>query len=255
MTCTDQMGNVIEFNALPKRIVSLVPSQTELLYEFGLAESIVGQTVFCIHPRDKFEAATKIGGTKKLNIAKILELKPDLIIGNKEENEKGEIEELQKHCPVWMSDIITLKDALSMIQSIGEMLQVPEKTARLIEEINTRIQIPKKLKSAIYLIWEKPWMAVGTENFIQEMMKLAGFSNALNSSDNRYPKVSEELIRSINPEYILLSSEPFPFKEKHQKEIQELFPGSKVLLVDGEMFSWYGSKIPKALKYFRTLSE
>jgi ABC-type Fe3+-hydroxamate transport system substrate-binding protein len=253
MKITDQMGNKMEFLTPPKRIVSLVPSQTELLYELGLEDSIIGQTVFCIHPEDKFKESTKVGGTKKLKMDKILELNPDLIIGNKEENLKEEIKELQKHFPVWMSDIVTLDDAISMIDSIGKIMRVESKTSTLIEEIRAGINKPEEFKSALYLIWEKPWMAVGSDNFIQEMMVQAGFSNVLENHVERYPEMSEGIIRSLNPEYILLSTEPFPFKEKHKEEMQDLFPNSKVILVDGEMFSWYGSRIPRALEYFKTL--
>ena len=125
----DQMHREVKIDSPPKRIVSLVPSQTELLYDLGLQDNIVGQTLFCIHPADKHKTKTIIGGTKKLKLELILALQPDLIIGNKEENEQQQIEYLMQNATVWMSDIYTLSDSLEMIKSIGEIVNKKDNVA------------------------------------------------------------------------------------------------------------------------------
>src|SRR4051812_11307667 len=119
---TDQMGNAVELEGPPSRIVSLVPSQTELLFYLGLDKEVAGITKFCIHPAEMFHSKPRVGGTKKYDFEKIRQLAPDLIIGNKEENEQKQVEELQKLYPVWMSDIRNLADALQMIRSVGELV-------------------------------------------------------------------------------------------------------------------------------------
>lgn len=255
MTIKDQLGNVLHFDTPPQRIVSLVPSQTELLFDLGLDEEIVGLTKFCVHPKGKVKQKTIVGGTKKLRFEVIHQLQPDLIIANKEENVKEHIEELSKDYPVWVSDIKTLNDALQMIESIGEITQTEKKACDLVTKIKTSlrtIHYGPKLKS-LYLIWRDPYMAAGSDTFITEMMGLAGFENVC--SQTRYPALTFEEMRELNPEIILLSSEPFPFKEKHIQEIQSELPAAKVILVDGELFSWYGSRLLKSGEYFPKLRD
>lgn len=251
MKFEDQMGNAIKFNSVPKRVVSLVPSQTEFLYEIGIRP--IAQTIFCIHPKSEFKQSTKIGGTKKLNIEKIRSLKPDLIIGNKEENLKAEIEILAEEFPVWMSDIHTLEDAYEMMDCIGQITDKVEAANKIIKEARSNFNSldTESNSTVLYLIWQKPFMAVGKPTFIDAVLTSLGFNNV--ASNQRYPQLNKEAITELNPYYIFLSSEPFPFKEKHQKEVQDLFPGSKVILVDGEMFSWYGSRLVKAPAYFKKL--
>ena len=246
------MGRRVAVPEVSKRIVSLVPSQTELLYDLGLGDRIVGQTIFCIHPAEQFKQATKIGGTKKLQIQKIIDLQPDLIIGNKEENEKSQIEELERHFPVWMSDMTDLPQALQMIRGIGDICQKQQEAEKLIEDIENefeklvQIQPVKPLKT-LYLIWKDPYMAAGASTFISDVMERAGFLNSVEL--DRYPELSKMELQSLSPELVLLSSEPYPFKEKHIKELQTMLPKAKILLVDGEMFSWYGSRLLKTAEY------
>lgn len=252
---TDQMGNEILINFPPKRIVSIVPSQTELLFDLGLDQEIVGLTKFCIHPIEKFAARTKVGGTKKLNIDLIKDLKPDLIIGNKEENTQSDIEELAEHFPVWMSDIFTLNDAMKTITQIGELVDREPEAGYLNHLISAGFNDLKILalqnqidKKVAYLIWRKPYMAAGKNTFINDVLLANGMTNVIHHE--RYPTITLEKLKYLNPQLILLSSEPYPFAEKHIEEIQKAIPNVLIKLVDGEMFSWYGSRLVKAVQYF-----
>jgi ABC-type Fe3+-hydroxamate transport system substrate-binding protein len=254
-TFVDQMGREVVINYPPKKIVSIVPSQTELLFDLGLDREIVGLTKFCIHPIEKFAERTKVGGTKKLNIDLIKALEPDLIIGNKEENTQADIEELAENFPVWMSDIYTLDDAMETIGQIGELVNREPEAAYLNHLISAGFGDLKTLavqhkvdKKVAYLIWRKPFMAAGKNTFIDEVLMINGMSNVIHES--RYPEVNLAQLKNTNCELLLLSSEPYPFSEKHIAEIQQELTDTKVLLVDGEMFSWYGSRLVKAVQYF-----
>jgi len=259
---TDQLNRKIELPFLPKRIISLVPSQTELLYDLGLRDEVVGITKFCIHPDEWFHNKTHIGGTKKINFEKIKQLDPDLIIGNKEENEKSQIEQLMKDYKVWMSDIYNLKDALNMIVQMGTLVGKEQEAVNLKVKIELQFQTLSNLKSNIqhpnvaYFIWQKPFMVAGNNTFIDDMLTRCGFNNVF-ASDNsiRYPEVNEQQIRESKPEIILLSSEPYPFKEKHIQEFQSICPEAKIIIVDGELFSWYGSRLLNAPSYFKKIRE
>jgi len=253
----DQMGRTVWVPETPKRVVSLVPSQTELLYDLGLKDIIAGQTQYCIHPQNHFEFATKVGGTKKLNIQVIRDIKPDLIIGNKEENEQSQIQELENEFPVWMSDIINLNDALNMIKALGAIFNLSEKADVMAFEIEQGFSVLKnsnvKTKTALYFIWRKPFMVAGRNTFINNMLQCCGLENAISDPDSRYPQLSAENISSLKPDCMLLSSEPYPFKEKHIAELAVLCPNATINIVDGEMFSWYGSRLLKAPDYFSNL--
>ena len=251
---TDQMGNRIGIRFPPKRIVSLVPSQTELLADLGLEKEVLGITKYCIHPVGWQSTKTITGGTKNFDPDLIGMLKPDLIVGNKEENYKKGIDLLSASWPVWMSDISNLEQALAMVTSVGE-LTGREQQAKLIvrnilKSFSTITRFPPV--SVLYLIWRKPWMAAGPGTFINSMIDTIGLKNAITSV--RYPQLSSADIQMCDPEYIFLSSEPYPFSEKHIAEIQGLCPSSKIRLVDGEMFSWYGSRLIKAPDYFRSIT-
>ncbi|MCK6650804.1 MAG: helical backbone metal receptor [Bacteroidia bacterium] len=257
---TDQLNRKIELPAIPKRIISLVPSQTELLYDLGLRDEVVGITKFCIHPDEWFRSKVRVGGTKKIDFEKIKELQPDLIIGNKEENEQGQIETLMKHYPVWMSEINTLKDAYDMITRIGTLVGKQQEATFLKLQIefqfNQFIQsnTPSNKKTA-YFIWNDPYMVAGSNTFINEVLKLSGLENIFSDKNSRYPEVSAEELKMLQPELILLSSEPYPFKQKHMDELQVICPNAKILLVDGELFSWYGSRLIKTPDYLKDLNK
>jgi ABC-type Fe3+-hydroxamate transport system substrate-binding protein len=252
-TFTDRLGRKIEIPYPPKRIVSLVPSQTELLFYLGLSESVVGITKFCIHPAESFNTKTKVGGTKNFRFNVIDQLNPDLIIGNKEENYEEGITELEKKYPVWMSDISTLEDALIMMESIGQLTERETEVSKLISEIKTSFLglTPRSTLKALYLIWKSPWMAAGKNTFIDNMLSKMGLENIL--TESRYPTISEVQLHQLQPDVVMLSSEPFPFSQKHIQELQIALPKAKVILVDGELFSWYGNRMLKAPDYFNSL--
>jgi ABC-type Fe3+-hydroxamate transport system substrate-binding protein len=246
----DQMGLAVKVPQNPQRIISLVPSQTELLFDLGLEDRVVGVTKFCVHPKDRIARFAKVGGTKKFDFEKIAALEPDLIIGNKEENYKEGIERLQVDYPVWMSDIFTLEDSLEMMHHVGMLTNTLTKADALIDEISKLFERRSDglIGRALYFIWQKPYMVAGADTFISEMLPYAGFENLV--KDTRYPELTDAQIRSFNPAYILLSSEPFPFREQHVDNFKELCPEAQVILVDGEMFSWYGSRLRYAPAYF-----
>lgn len=255
---TDQMGRNISFSFPPKRIISLVPSQTELLFYLGLEEEIVGITKFCIHPEKQFRQKPRVGGTKQFHFDKIAALQPDLIIGNKEENEQSQIEALAKKYPVWMSDILTIEDAYEMMIAVGKLTNRQKKAEDLVKKIQLGFSKWKdttfsKIKAA-YFIWRKPYMVTGKDTFIHEMMEAAGFENVF-SEQNRYPEINLTDLAAVSPEVILLSSEPFPFKEKHIAEFQKACPTAIIKLVDGELFSWYGNRLLLFMEYVEQLRE
>jgi len=260
MIFIDQLNRKIELNGVPKRIVSLVPSQTELLFDLGLNEEVVGITKFCVHPAEWLKTKTKVGGTKNYDLEKIKALRPDLIIGNKEENEQQQIEELMRLYPVWMSDIVTLQDAYNMVTAVGTLIGKQEQSTLLKLQIENQFQ---KLsasvdrshkKSVAYFIWKKPYMVAGETTFINEMLHLCGFTNVFAThQSSRYPQLSQEDLVRANPQLILLSSEPYPFSEKHIQEFKDICPHAKIAIVDGEFFSWYGSRLLKASDYFAKL--
>lgn len=253
---TDQMSRVVEIKFPPLRIVSLVPSQTELLYDLGLKDEVVGQTLFCIHPNNMHQEKIRVGGTKKMDLRIIEQLKPDLIIGNKEENDQSQIEELMKYYPVWMSDIKTLEDALDMIERVGEMVDRIGNAKKISSDIKDKFEMLPVFEtelSVAYLIWRKPYMAAGGNTFINDMLSRCGYKNLLSSEITRYPELTKDQIQTLNPGIIFLSSEPYPFKQKHIGELNVICPDAKVFLVDGELFSWYGSRLMKSAKYFLEL--
>lgn len=309
---TDQLGNTVDIPFFPQRIVSLVPSQTELLFDLGLDHRVIGITKFCVHPGSWFRSKTRVGGTKSLKNEVIAGLQPDLILANKEENVKEQVNELARHYPVWTSDIHDLESAMDMIERVGGITGCAEKGLEIVgrirdgfaglaelhkhagnatshnfsedsthtaataipgdnlpseSETHNNTQKPnsantgidslsaknpqsfhKPLKTA-YLIWRNPFMTIGGDTFIHDMLNRCGLQNIFDDM-TRYPEVTIETLRGRQCELLLLSSEPYPFKQNHIDELQEQLPGTKILLADGEMFSWYGSRLLKAPEYF-----
>lgn len=261
-TLIDQLGTVHTFETTPKRIVSLVPSQTELLYDLGLEESIVGITKFCVHPYHFKSTKKIIGGTKKVHFEKIRLLQPDIIIANKEENTIEIVEELSKICPVWVTDIITLDDNLKMIEDFGILFNQRTEAQKWSDKINfahndfQNFIIDKAVQKVAYFIWANPYMVAGNNTFINEMLKLNKFENIYKNREERYPEIIIQKMRiQGDPDLVLLSSEPFPFTDEHAFELGRFTHHAKTVFVDGEMFSWYGSRIVKAFNYFKKLHE
>jgi ABC-type Fe3+-hydroxamate transport system substrate-binding protein len=259
----DQMMRKVEISSSPMRIISLVPSQTELLFDLGLNVELVGITKFCIHPKQWLKDKTIVGGTKQLNHPKIEALKPDLIIGNKEENSRAEIEVLMQQYPVWMSDINNLEEALKMIESIANITQTSQQGNQLITNIKLEFELlpnanPSKKRIA-YFIWNKPMMVAGKDNFINHILSRLGFENVFANQLNspqisyRYPQITSTELAAAAPDTIYLSSEPFPFKDMHIEQFKAICPFAEIKIIDGEMFSWYGSRLSLAPAYFKTL--
>jgi ABC-type Fe3+-hydroxamate transport system substrate-binding protein len=257
MVVTDQMGRTVVLEKTPKRIVSLVPSQTELLFDLGLSEEVVGITKFCVHPDSWYRTKKRVGGTKQLNLEVIAELQPDLIIGNKEENDRESIERLSTDYPVWMSDIANLDDALRMIVTLGHLTAREARATAIVKQITDAFNQLQEFvrtnelrsKKAAYFIWKDPEYCAGLQTFIDAMLDRCGLVNAVNKP--RYPEWDNAYCDA--PDLVLLSSEPFPFQQKHVEAFEERFPKAKVRLVDGEYFSWYGSRLINAPVYFQSL--
>ena len=245
----------IESSKHYKRIISLVPSITELLSDLSLEKEVIAITKFCVHPATWFKTKERIGGTKTVNLEKVRNLQPDLIIANKEENTKEQVEELALDFDVLLTDVSEFEGACTMINDIGVLTDRQSEANLLSEAIKAKFsKLPvssRKIKTA-YLIWQKPYMAAGGGTFISDMMMHCGMKN-LFSGASRYPEITLKKISDSGCELLLLSSEPYPFKEKHIHEISAQLPGTKIILVDGEMFSWYGSRLLKAADYFESL--
>ena len=252
---TDMMGREITITYPPRRIISLVPSQTELLYDLGLKDEVIGITKFCVHPHEWFRNKQRIGGTKNVNMDLVRSLQPDLIIANKEENTQAQVEELAALFPTWVSNIQTIDDGLQMIRDVGALVGKSERAQLLTTDITNGFNNLKKAavpQRVAYFIWRNPWMCAGGDTFINNMIEHMGWTNVL-SGKMRYPEIALQELADKQVNKILLSSEPYPFKDAHIAEIKAVLPDAEVLLVDGEMFSWYGSRMLEATAYLRKL--
>ncbi|PKD19623.1 iron ABC transporter [Salegentibacter salinarum] len=255
MEVKDQLQRKINLPDVPKRIISLVPSQTELLIDLGLEENLVGVTKFCVHPKYLRKIKTIVGGTKQVKIEKIKVLEPDIILCNKEENTKEMVEELEEIAPVHVSDIVKLEDAFELMLQYGDIFDKEALAETIVSSVEKKIALfqeqikDKPKKKVAYFIWKKPLMVAGKDTFIDELLKLNKFENVFKES--RYPETSFEELKAKNPDLLLLSSEPYPFKEKHKEYFSEL--NIEIQLVDGEYFSWYGSRLAGAIDYFKKL--
>lgn len=233
-----------------QRIVSLVPSLTELLFDLGLQDQIRGRTRFCIHPKEKVNKIPIIGGTKNPRLPDIVEMKPDFILANKEENRKEDIEVLSSYAKVRVSEISSVEDALLEINTLGNMLGAPEEAHALIKDLAALLDNRPEVEplSVAYLIWKDPWMSIGHDTYIHDVLQRWQLTNVYGHS-TRYPKTTVDELATKNPDVVLLSSEPYPFKEKHISEVRDACPAAKIKLVNGEWFSWYGSRMKPAFEW------
>ena len=261
----DQTGKLVFIpSSPPKRIISLVPSLTELLYYLGLETEVVGITKFCVHPEQWFRTKQRIGGTKNADITLVKSLQPDLIIASKEENIKEQVEAMAAFCPVYCSDISTLEEAYEAFEQIGLLTGRSAKAQELIGQLRHNFGqlhtvIPKR--RCVYLIWNNPYISTGGDTFIHAMLTAAGFENAFQYKF-RYPETDLQQIAAHDVDVVFFSSEPFPFKQQHLDAFatawHQQLPQKKMPLlciVDGEMFSWYGSRLLYATEYFKKLRE
>ncbi|SOC78650.1 ABC-type Fe3+-hydroxamate transport system, substrate-binding protein [Salinimicrobium sediminis] len=257
----DQLNRKIEVKGTPRRIVSLVPSQTELLVDLGLREQIFGVTKFCVHPRDLRKEKKIVGGTKKVHFDRIAALKPDIILCNKEENTEEMVTELEKIAPVHVSDIKSIDDSLELIFQYGEIFGVTAKASEIAEKITLlRSQFQEDMhnlpvRKVAYFIWKDPWMVAGKDTFIDHLLQLNKLQNVFSEEDSRYPEINLGDLGQKKVDLLLLSTEPYPFKEDHVQALRNEVGKARVQIVDGEYFSWYGSRLTAAFTYFRQLQE
>ncbi|KDN56076.1 ABC transporter substrate-binding protein [Flavobacterium seoulense] len=256
---TDDLGILHKFDAIPQRIISLVPSQTELLVDLGLESKIVGITKFCVHPENLRKHKTIVGGTKKVDYDKIKALNPDIIICNKEENTLEIVENLRKITTVWVTNVITIEDNQKMISDFGNLFGCVAEAGNWNQKITLALNDFKQfienkpIQKVAYFIWKNPYMVAGSNTFINELLQLNRFENVY-ANQSRYPEVDIENSNE-DVDFVFLSSEPYPFKEKDVLEMTHFCPETKIFLVDGEMFSWHGSRLLKALNYFKELHQ
>lgn len=253
MLVIDQIGREVAIPKPPSRIVSLVPSITELLVDLNLGEQLCGVTKFCVRPQDVRDSKTVVGGTKTIHFDRIAALQPDLIICNKEENTQEMVSNLESEHTVWVSDISTIEDCLNMIAALGEICD----RSSVAQDLIGKIQVSRKKLiesverfppiAVVYLIWKDPLMAAGKGTYIDHMLELCKLDNTVHES--RYPELDQKAMHAAD--VILLSSEPYPFKEKDVVLVEKDFekPG---VLADGESFSWYGTRLLYSLEYLRS---
>ncbi len=249
----DHLGRTVEIPALPRRIVSLCPSQTETLFSLGVGAYVVGATRYCVEPALSLGNVARVGGTKKLQWEKLHELSPDLVICEKEENPREMVEELERHYPVFVTDVRDIPSALRMIEDLGALVGATMEAAVLSARVRDALSrvLPLAKPKTVYLIWRKPTMVAGSDTFIDSMLELCGFENLARSLTGRYPEVTAQQLAELKPEIVLLSSEPYPFKHEHFDEIRAILPEAEIYLADGQAFSWYGSRLVHFPEYFQ----
>lgn len=235
------------------RIVCLVPSITELVCELGLADELVGRTGFCIHPWETVRTVPKVGGTKDIKLERIRELAPTHVIVNVDENRREDADALAEFVPhVVVTHPLGPLDNLDLYRLLGATFgreaqaeRLCEDFERALDEVRARTWAPQDV---LYLIWRDPWMAVAPDTYIAQMLALVGWRSHPLHSEDRYPTVDlEECAGRVDR--VLLSSEPYHFKDRHVPEVAALAPEAQVSLIDGEMTSWYGSRAIQGLRY------
>ena len=252
-TVIDSIGREISYNFPPFRIISVVPSITELLFSLGLNEQIIATTVYCVHPPEAF-AKAKIGGTKKISIDKVRSLKPDIILAEKSENNKENILEIAKEFPVYVFDIHNFDDAVKMIYTVGDLTNKKAEARILAEKIISKfmsLSVAENIRTVFFPVWRKPLITINGDTFINSILEFCGLKNIFADKKQNYPQIDITELKQKCPEIILLPSEPCEFNENDKKFFAEICPNSKIILVDGEMFAWYGSRMLQAADYFK----
>jgi ABC-type Fe3+-hydroxamate transport system substrate-binding protein len=240
------------------KIVSLCPSLTELVFDLGHGDELVGRTKFCIHPADRVEAVEKVGGTKNPKIDRIIELAPDIVLLNEEENRREDAEALAAagiRCHVSFPH--TALGTAAMVRSIADAIHARDAGERIAQDIETRharVRRDAQGKPPVtfaYLIWREPWMTVNRDTFVDALLRDAGGVNVFGDLPERYPTITPEQLGAADPDIVLLSTEPFPFKPKHADELAELsgVARDRFQIADGELLSWHGSRTPAGIDY------
>lgn len=240
------------------RLVSLCPSLTELVFDLGAGDSLVGRTKFCVHPADRVGAVEKVGGTKNPKIDRIIELAPDLVLMNDEENRKQDAEALTAAgLRVHSAMPRTAAETAAMVRSIGIALGRSREAEPIAADIERRADRVKREAARhptvryACLIWPEPLMTLNDDTFIAGLLSLAGGMNVFGARHDRYPTVTAAELHDADPLLVLLPNEPFPFQAKHADEISSLsrLPRERFRLVDGELLSWHGSRTPRGIDY------
>ncbi len=238
------------------RLLTLCPSLTELVFDAGRGADLVGRTKFCVHPQPAVGDLPVVGGTKDPRLERIVELAPDLVLMNREENRVEDAEALRE-AGIEVADWMPRDPAetAGMVREIGERIDARAECERIAREIETAAAeaaaaAPATAPTFVYLIWRGPYMAVGRDTFISRMLETAGARNAL-AGDERYPSLESAELAALDPDLVLLSSEPFPFGEQHVSEFAQAtgLDSARCRLVDGELLSWHGSRTPAGLRY------
>lgn len=260
----DQTGRDVKVVKPPKRIVSLVPSQTELLWDLGLEAELVGITKFCVHPEGLRQRVRNVGGTKNIRVDDVLALEPDLVVANKEENPRRAVEAIAAEVPTYVSDVDDLDSAADMIEALGVLTHREEHAQELrtaFDAATRRVASAvegKEARRVIYLVWKDPYMAAGTDTFISAAMEKLNLHNVLTDlgeGGKRYPALEVNEIRELHPDLVFLSSEPYPFEPRHGDEMRPyLAEHTRLVCVDGEAFSWYGTRWMKSASYLERLA-
>lgn len=259
MKLIDDLGRMIYFKKPPRKVVSLCPSVTETLFDLGLDDLVVGRTDYCVHPEDKMRAVQSVGGPKSVSLRTVETLLPDVVLAVKEENDKKTLESLASlyyKCVIF--DINCVEDALKMIGAIGELFDRRERAAAMCASIKDsfgRVGRAAGSPSFIYMTWSSPYIAAGTGNYINSLLTGFGFNNCLSGSFRRYVRMELNELKRLKPDVVFLPSEPYNYTIVDRIKFEKFFPSAKVILVDGEMFCWYGSRMEKAGGYIKGLFE
>jgi len=246
------------------KIVSLCPSVTELVFDLGRGHELIGITRFCVHPAGKVGSIEKLGGTKDPDVERIIELAPDIVLLNEEENRREDAEALERaglRCHSSMPQ--TIEDTAASVRSIGEALERPAEAEKVARAIEVRAERVHKAAAGreevrwVYLIWRKPWMTVGKDTYVDSVLSLPGGTNVFGDREERYPEIGPEEIAAADPDLVLLCSEPFNFEEKHIDELAQAtgLPRERFRIVDGEYVCWCGSRTPDGIEYAESLIE
>ncbi|MBS18375.1 MAG: cobalamin-binding protein [Crocinitomicaceae bacterium] len=243
------------------RVVSLVPSWTEFLHD--LQAEVVGQTKFCVRPDTAYRSLPRVGGTKTVYVDRVVELQPDLVVANKEENAREDLERLAAllppSCDILVTDVRTVDAAFDAMSDLGARLERVAQAESWVARIRDAWGDPKPVVgSAAYAVWAKPWMAAGPDTFIHDVMRHWGIHNAVAdlpskklAQAGRYPNLGDDEAAGVqHAGRWLLPSEPFPFAAKHLEALENAQPGRQFMLVDGEAFSWYGTRMWHAAAHF-----
>jgi ABC-type Fe3+-hydroxamate transport system substrate-binding protein len=265
LTVVDALGRPFPVGAAPERIVSLVPSLSEALFAFGLGERIAGVTRFCVEPKEGVAGKTKVGGTKTLDLAAVEALQPDLIIASAEENREDDVRRLiDGGRPVFVTLPTTVRGAIDLLGQLALLTDSAEAAQPIIQEAEEALAAVREASAGgeplrvFCPIWRNPYMTIGPGTYMHDVIAVCGGRNVFEGRDQRYPRVELSEAAALDPEVVLLPSEPYRFRERHFADF-EAFPQmaavrrGNVMLVDGRMLSWYGPRIAQSLRELSAL--